>query len=112
MSCLEALRREWTLYLRKHHQTRRPRSKPARTEGNGPGRLRDMVMISERPAEVNDRAVPGHWEGDLILGLRKMSSIGVLVERTSRYAMLLHLPNGRDPEAVRTEIQRVIARGM
>lgn len=103
------LRREWTLYLRKHHQTRHPRSKPVRSEGNGPGRLRDMVMISERPEEVEGRAVPGHWEGDLILGLRKMSSIGVLVERTSRYTMLLHLPNGRSPEQVRTEIKRVIA---
>ena len=100
------LRREWTLYLRKHHQTRHPRTKTVRT--NAPGRIKDMVMISERPAEVDDRTVPGHWEGDLILGSGKWSSIGTLVERTSRYTMLLHLPEGRDPERVRAEIARVI----
>jgi IS30 family transposase len=101
------LRREWTVYLRKHHPARHPRTKTVRT--NAPGRIKDMVMISERPAEVDDRQVPGHWEGDLILGSRGMSSIGVLVERTTRYAMLLHLPEGRDPERVRAEIARVIA---
>lgn len=100
------LRREWTVYLRKHHPARHPRSKTVRT--NAPGRIKDMVMISERPAEVEDRAVPGHWEGDLILGSRGLSSIGVLVERTTRYTMLLHLPEGRDPERVRAEIARVI----
>jgi transposase, IS30 family len=103
------LRREWTLYLRKHHQTRRPRSRPTRTSSNGPGRIPDMVMIDERPAEVDDRAVPGHWEGDLILGAGALSSIGTLVERTSRYTMLLHLPNDRAPETVRAELARVIA---
>jgi transposase, IS30 family len=99
------LRREWTQHLRKHHQTRRPRSK-LRVDGRG--RIPEMVMIDERPVEVDDRAVPGHWEGDLILGAGKLSSIGTLVERTSRYTMLLHLPNDRSPETVRAELARVI----
>jgi IS30 family transposase len=102
------LRREWTQYLRKHHQTRRPRAKSTRDDGRGRGRIPDMVMIDERPAEIDDRAVPGHWEGDLMLGAGKLSSIGTLVERTSRYTMLLHLPDGRSPEQVRAELARVI----
>ena len=93
-----ALRKELHSCLRTGRAMRRAK---AYTKGNvGQGQLRDMVMISERPAEVKDRAVPGHWEGDLIFG-KKMTSIGTLVERHSRYVILLKLPNGHGAEAVR-----------
>jgi IS30 family transposase len=89
-----ALRRELTACLRTGRAVRVPR---ARARGRGKGFVTDEIMISQRPAEAADRAVPGHWEGDLILGLRS-SAIGTLVERTSRFTMLLPLPpmDGRD----------------
>ena len=83
-----ALRRELTACLRTGRALRVPR---ARTQGRGKKFVSPEIMISERPAEVADRAVPGHWEGDLILGLGS-SAVGTLVERTSRFTMLLHLP--------------------
>jgi IS30 family transposase len=94
-----ALRRELTACLRTGRALRVPR---ARVRGRGKGFVTDEVMISERPAEAEDRAVPGHWEGDLILGLGS-SAIGTLVERSSRFTMLLHLPpmEGRDRLRVR-----------
>jgi IS30 family transposase len=83
-----ALRRELTACLRTGRALRVPR---ARTHSRGKAFIVPEIMISERPAEVGDRAVPGHWEGDLILGLDS-SAIGTLVERTTRFTMLLHLP--------------------
>ncbi len=94
-----ALRRELTACLRTGRALRVP---GARVRGRGKSFVTDEVMISERPAEAQDRAVPGHWEGDLILGLGS-SAIGTLVERTSRFTMLLHLPpmDGRDGPRVK-----------
>ncbi|HEV2825308.1 MAG TPA: IS30 family transposase [Actinomycetota bacterium] len=83
-----ALRRELAACLRTGRALRVPR---ARSQGRGKKFISPEIMISERPAEVEDRAVPGHWEGDLILGLGS-SAIGTLVERTTRFTMLLHLP--------------------
>jgi transposase, IS30 family len=96
------LRKELTACLRSGRTRRRPRPRHSPGSVNqGKGKLQDMVMISERPAEAEDRAVPGHWEGDLIMGAGNRSAIGTLVERTTRYVMLLHLPDGHSAEAVR-----------
>ena len=100
-----ALRKELHSCLRSGRAMRRAK---AYTKGNvGQGQLKNMVMISERPAEVKDRAVPGHWEGDLIFG-KKMTSIGTLVERHSRYVILLKLPTGHGADAVRKAMTKRI----
>jgi IS30 family transposase len=116
-----ALRRELTACLRTGRALRVPR---ARTRGRGKSFVTPEIMISQRPAEAADRAVPGHWEGDLILGLGS-SAIGTLVERTTRFTILLHLPRmadhgpgtrtkngpalaGHGAEAVRDAITRTI----
>lgn len=92
------LRREVAAALR----TGRTRRKAQNTgESRRPRFVDKMVMISDRPAEVDDRAVPGHWEGDLITGTLNKSAIGTLVERTTRYVMLLHLPHDHTAESVR-----------
>jgi transposase, IS30 family len=90
------LRRELHRALRTGRAMRRPRRDTELSR-----KLTDMVMISQRPAEVADRAVPGHWEGDLIIGAGHDSAIGTLVERSTRYVMLLHLPNGKTSTDVR-----------
>ena len=114
-------KRELTACLRTGRALRVPR---ARTRGRGKSFVTPEILISQRPAEAEDRAVPGHWEGDLILGLRS-SAIGTLVERTTRFTMLLHLPPmeghgaaprekngpalaGHGAEAVRDAITRTI----
>ncbi|WP_216823308.1 IS30 family transposase [Limimaricola cinnabarinus] len=116
-----ALRRELTACLRTGRALRVPR---ARTAGRGKSFVTPDIMISERPAEAADRAVPGHWEGDLIIGLGR-SAIGTLVERQTRFTLLLHLPRmpghgesprlkngpplaGHGAEAVRDAIMRSI----
>ena len=89
-----ALRRELTTCLRTGRALRRPHRQAAGTRAARTRRIPDMVNISERPPEVADRAVPGHWEGDLILGsVASGSAIGTLVERATRYVLLLHLPD-------------------
>ena len=93
------LRKELTRYLR----SGRPRRQSHRRTNRG-GELREMVLLSARPAEVADRAVPGHWEGDLIIGKAGESAIGTLVERTTRYVLLLDLRAGRLAPQVRGQL--------
>ena len=92
-----ALRRDLAVCLRTGRALRRP----SRKVGQRKNRIPNMINISERPPEVEDRAVPGNWEGDLIIGKQNQTAIGTLVERSTGYTMLLHLPDGYKPEQVR-----------
>ena len=100
-----ALRRE----LVRHLRTGRSLRKPRRTEGERRGKIPGMVMISDRPAEAADRAVPGHWEGDQIAGRAGKSQIGTLVERTTRFTMLVPMPGGKSAAAFAGAVTPVIA---
>ena len=100
------LRHELWRCLRTGRATRRPQG---RVRTDGAGQIRDRVMISERPAEAEDRAVPGHWEGDLLMG-KRMTAIGTLVERHSRYVMLFPLPGGNTAAAVRSALAKTMQR--
>lgn len=98
------LRRELARCLRSGRAVRKKRGTVERR-----GRLPGMVNIAERPAEVEDRAVPGHWEGDLIVGQGGRSAVGTLVERSTRLVLLLHLEHGRSAEAVDAAMRKAIA---
>ncbi|WP_082177250.1 IS30 family transposase [Arthrobacter sp. RIT-PI-e] len=95
--------------LHRHLRTGRAVRQPRGLHFTSKGRIRDKIMISERPAEASDRAVPGHWEGDLIVGSASGSAIGTLVERTTRYLMLVHLPDGHSAENVRDGLVATIS---
>jgi transposase, IS30 family len=99
-----ALRKELTKHLRRRHQIRQGGKKQLPT---GQGKIKDMVMISARPAEAADRAVPGHWEGDLLLGT-PTTAIGTLVERSTRFVMLFKLPSGINAESARIGLTQKI----
>ncbi|MFD5589802.1 IS30 family transposase [Streptomyces sp. NPDC058733] len=100
------LRRELARALRTGRTYRRPHRSSTKRQ---PRMAPNMVMISERPAEAADRAVPGHWEGDLIIGKGHKSAIGTLVERSSRFVALVHLPDGRQPAQMRDALIRTIS---
>ena len=99
-----ALRRDLTKCL----QTGRALRRPGRRANQRRNQIPDMINITERPAQADDRAVPGHWEGDLILGKNNLSAIGTLVERTTGYTMLVHLPDGDKTEQVRDALTHKI----
>ena len=100
-----ALKRALVQHLRRHRSTRRARA--AKGVGHHPGHIVGAVSIRERPADAEDRAVPGHWEGDLLMGARRGSQIATLVERQSRYVILVRIPRGDTKTVVRALARRV-----
>lgn len=97
------LKKELIRCLRLHHKSRMPRSRGKSRKGQ----IQDMISIHERPKETEDRTIPGHWEGDFIMGKGNKSAIGTLVERTTRYTMLLHLAS-KDAESTRKAMARAV----
>ena len=97
------LRKELTRYLRSGRTKRKPHGRTVNS-----GKIPDMTMISERPAEAQDRAVPGHWEGDLVIGTPATSAIATLVERTSGFLQLASLPSGHTAEQTRAALTVLI----
>jgi IS30 family transposase len=97
------LKKELTAYLRQ----RKPRRQSRKLETEKRGTIPDMISISQRPVEVEDRIIPGHWEGDLIVGKDHKSAIGTLVERSTRYCLLVHLEE-KDAESVRKAFAKKI----
>lgn len=100
------LKREVAQALRSGRTQRKPHRRPDQRTHRF---IDPMIMISERPAEVEDRAVPGHWEGDLIMGEANKTAIATLVERATRYTLLVHLPHGHDAEVVRDGLIQTIS---
>ncbi|MGO1057472.1 IS30 family transposase [Crossiella sp. CA198] len=100
------LKREVAQALRSGRTRRKPQKQPGQRTHRF---IDEMVMISDRPAEAEDRAVSGHWEGDLVMGEGNRSAIATLVERATRYTMLVHLPEGHNAEAVRDGLIKVVS---
>ncbi len=100
------LKKELTKHLRTRRRTRRPRSETSRNKASSP--IPDKVMIADRPVEIEDRQIPGHWEGDLIIGANSGSQVGTLVERTTGFALLVALPDNRQAATVAEALQRQI----
>jgi IS30 family transposase len=105
-----ALRRDLAGHLRTGRAVRKPRAQLQASRELGRSPLRGVVSISQRPPEVADRAVPGHWEGDLIMGAHNASAIGTLVERATRYLILLHLPGDHTAPTVAQAMCEQMAR--
>ena len=97
------LRRELHRCLRSGRAQRKPRGRMEQR-----GKISNMIMISQRPPEIEDRAIPGHWEGDLIIGKDGASAVGTLVERSTRFVLLLHLPDGRGADMVSTAMRQAV----
>jgi transposase, IS30 family len=100
------LRRELVRCLRSGRYERKPNGAAKSTQGH----IADMVMISERPGEVAERKIPGHWEGDLIIGKDHASAVGTLVERTTGFVLLLHLTEGKKAEGVNRAIKTQVTK--
>jgi IS30 family transposase len=99
------LKRELTRYLRTQRPKRQPQGRKSRINS---GKLRDMVNISERPPEVADRAIPGHWEGDLLCGKKNRSAVATLVERQTRFTQLVALGQNRNADYLAQALARQI----